>query len=56
MAEFKPRKTEKEVISVRLPSDMLAEVDEKAAAIEISRNDFINQCIRFALDNMKKDK
>ena len=52
MPEFEPKKIEKEVISLRVPSDMLAEVDKQSAAREMSRNEFINQCIRFALDNM----
>lgn len=52
MAGFVPKKPEKDVISVRISTELLAEVDEKAAANEISRNELINQCIRFALSNM----
>ena len=51
-AKFIPRKPEKEVISMRISTEILAEIDEKAAKIDISRNEFINQCIRFALANM----
>lgn len=47
-----PKKHEKEVISMRISSDILAEIDRKAAAIDISRNEFINQCIAFALAHM----
>ena len=50
--KFLPKKHEKEVISMRIPTDILEELDAKAAAFDISRNEFINQCIRFALDNM----
>lgn len=50
--KFLPKKHEKEVISMRIPTDVLEELDTKAAAFDISRNEFINQCIRFALDNM----
>lgn len=53
MEHFKPVKPEKEVISIRIPTDLLKEVDEKSAQSDISRNEFINQCISFALDNMK---
>lgn len=53
MANFIPKKSGKEVISMRISSDTLAIIDEKAAQFEISRNEFINQCITFALDNMK---
>lgn len=52
MEKFIARKPEKEVISMRIPTDMLATVDEKAAEIGISRNELINQMIRYALDNM----
>ena len=52
MAKFLPKKSEKEVISMRIPSNILAELDKKAAHFEISRNEFINQCITFALENM----
>ena len=51
-AKVIPKKPEKEVISMRISSELLATIDEKAAKIDISRNEFINQCIRFALENM----
>lgn len=53
MENFLPKKHEKEVISMRIPSETLNQIDDKAAAIGISRNEFINQCIAFALANMK---
>ena len=56
MANFIPKKPEKEVISMRISSELLAEVDKKAAGIDISRNEFINQCIKFALENMANEK
>ena len=52
LEKFTPRKPEKEIISIRIPTDVLAQVDAKAAACEISRNEFINQCIVFALDHL----
>ncbi|MBQ8360240.1 MAG: CopG family transcriptional regulator [Oscillospiraceae bacterium] len=52
MNKFLPKKPEKEVISMRIPTDTLEKLDKKAAAFEISRNEFINQCITFALANM----
>ena len=48
-----PKKPEKEVISMRISTDVLAEIDHKAAAVDISRNEFINQCISFALAHME---
>jgi len=55
MTTFLPQKPGKEVISIRLPSELLKTVDENAAKADISRNEFINQCIVFAIQNMKKD-
>ena len=55
MAKFVARKPEKEVISMRIPTDTLRQVDDKAAAVGISRNELINQMIAFALDNMDDD-
>ena len=53
MAKFVARKPEKEVISMRISSDLLKILDEKAAKIDISRNELINQMIVFALENME---
>lgn len=53
MEVFMPRKPDKEVISIRIPSDLLEVVDENAAKSDISRNEFINQCIQFALKHLQ---
>lgn len=53
MKEFKPTKTEKTVISIRLDLDTLNTIDLNANKIDISRNEFILQCIDYALKNMK---
>ena len=55
MEKFHPRKPEKEVISMRISSDVLENIDQKAAVVDISRNEFINQCIAFALAHMEDD-
>lgn len=52
MPNFVPKKPEKDVISIRMPTELLSAVDMAAAGYDISRNEFINQCILFALDNM----
>ena len=46
------RKPEKEVISMRIDSDLLKNIDGKAAAVGISRNELLNQMILYALSNM----
>ena len=57
MKEFIPYKQEKEVISIRLDSELLKTVDEAATKAGISRNEFINQCISFALEHLSyRDK
>lgn len=53
MERFFPEKQEKEVISIRISTDLLATVDQKSASFDISRNEFINQCIVFALKHME---
>ena len=52
MPKFVARKPENEVISMRISVDTLTEVDDKAAAVGISRNELINQMIAYALANM----
>ena len=56
MEKFVARKPEKEVISMRISTDVLKTVDDKAAAIGISRNELINQMSQYALDNMDETK
>lgn len=52
MQKFVARKPEKEVISMRIDSDLLKNIDGKAAAVGISRNELLNQMILYALSNM----
>ena len=55
MEKFVARKPEKEVISMRISTELLAAIDEKAAKIGISRNEYINQCIRFAMEHSEEE-
>ena len=52
MPKFVARKPEKEVISMRIDSDLLKNIDGKAAAVGISRTELLNQMILYALSNM----
>ena len=54
MKEFKPVKQEKTVISIRIDTDMLKNIDDLANKTEISRNEIIIQCIEYALNNISK--
>ena len=49
---FKPTKLEKTVISIRIDNDLLKKVDTLSLETDISRNEFIVQCIEFALNNL----
>lgn len=52
MKKFIARKPEKEVISLRIPTEILKIIDDKADEVEISRNELINQMILYSLQNM----
>lgn len=54
MGKFIAKKPEKEVISMRIPLEVLKVIDEKANATGISRNELINQMIIYALSNMEE--
>lgn len=56
MNNFKPKKAEKDVISIRLDTELLKKVDRLSAEIDISRNEMIVQCIEYALSNLEKNK
>lgn len=43
---------DKVVISMRIEEDTLKKIDELAREADISRNEFINQCIDYALGNI----
>lgn len=59
MDKFKPFKMkiepDKVVISIRIEEDTLENVDKLARYGNISRNELINQCIRYALDNIENN-
>lgn len=53
MADFIPKQYQKEAITVRVSTDKLEIIDDMADRLSISRNEFINQCIDFALMNIE---
>ena len=55
MGNFIPKKPEKETISVRISSELLLEVERKAAATGISRNEFITQFILYAMEHIQQE-
>ena len=56
MADFKPMKHEKVVISVRIDNEKLLKIDEIANDNDISRNELITQCIDYALEHVVSGK
>lgn len=55
MEKFSPKKADKEVTTIRISKDILDIIDIKSAACGISRNEFINQCVLYALKNMDEE-
>lgn len=53
MDNFKPVKQDKVVISIRIDTDTLKKVDENSIKYDLSRNEFIVQCINYALKNLE---
>lgn len=53
MIKFQPSKSEKVVISIRLEDYKFQEIDKIASKIDISRNELINQCLDYALNNLE---
>lgn len=49
----KPLNNDKIVISVRMDINKINEIDKIASKIDISRNELINQCIQYALNNLE---
>ena len=56
MVKFVAKRPEKEVISMRISTDVLEKLDQMAVEAEISRNELINQMIAFALEHMEEDE
>lgn len=53
MKKFIPTKSEKIVISIRIENEKIDKIDEIANKIDISRNELINQCLDYALNNLE---
>mgnify|MGYP004482486455 FL=1 len=55
MARFMPKQYKKEQFTIRMEQEMLENVDTLAAGYNLSRSEFIVQCVRFAIDHMEED-
>ncbi|WP_040195989.1 ribbon-helix-helix protein, CopG family [Candidatus Soleaferrea massiliensis] len=56
MAQFIPKPYKKEPITFRIDIEKLRRVEQLANEYDMSRSEFINQCINFALEHMPKEK
>jgi len=52
MVEFIPKQYKKEQFTIRMEQEMLARVDALASQYDLSRSDFIVQCVSFAMEHM----
>lgn len=55
MSNFIPKQYSKEPITLRIETDKLELIEKMANKYNLSRSAFINQCIDFALKNMKEN-
>ena len=56
MAEFIPKQYKKEQFTIRMEQEMLEEVDRLAGEYKLSRSEFVNQCVAFALEHMPQKR
>ena len=55
---FKPEKSKRtpcSQIAIRMTPEQFAEVTEVSARLEISKNDFVLQALRYAIDNLEAE-
>ncbi len=55
MQNFIPKQYKKEVISLRIDSEKVRNLERLAEENHISRNEFIVQCIDYALQHFQED-
>ena len=52
MPEFIPKQYKKEQFTIRMEQNMLSHIDSLASKYNLSRSEFIVQCVMFALEHM----
>ena len=55
MSSFIPKNYQKEAITIRIPAELLGQIDQLALEFQISRSALINQCLTYAIDNLPAD-
>ncbi|MCL2884359.1 MAG: hypothetical protein FWF49_02585 [Oscillospiraceae bacterium] len=56
MADFIPKSYKKEPVTIRMSFQKLETVDKQAAKYNMSRSEFVNQCIDYAMEHMPSPK
>ena len=56
MAQFIPKQYKKEQFTIRMERETLKQVDRLAEEYKLSRSEFVNQCVVFALKHTFHDK
>ena len=56
MPAFIPKQYKKEPITIRVSMEKLAQIDQRAAEYDMSRSEFINQCIDYAMEHIGSEK
>ena len=56
MPAFIPKQYKKEPITIRVSMEKLAQIDQRAAEYDMSRSEFINQCIDYAMEHSGEEK
>lgn len=56
MANFIPKQYKKEPITIRISVEKLEKIDQKANQYDMSRSEFINQCIDYAMEHIGQDE
>jgi len=56
MADFIPKQHKKAPVTIQVDFEKLKIIEKTAYDYNLSRSEFINQCIEFALKNMVTDK
>lgn len=56
MARFIPKQYKKEQFTIRMEETLLENVDALATEYNLSRSEFIVQCVRFAIEHMSQEE
>lgn len=54
MSDFVPKPYKKDPITIRIDFEKLEKIDKLASKYNVSRSEFINQCIDYALNHMPR--